>query len=433
MGRISRWTIGAGMPFLLASILFASALGQKSRHRKPTDAEVPPQLARLSKYTCDLLKSRTVAGGVLLVAHQGKICHLEAFGMSDREQGIEISPTTIFRIASMTKPITSCAIMILYEQGRLDLDAPVKRYLPEFTNPRVVVGNEPTQTVLAKNAITIRHLLTHTSGLGYNNSPVIGSLYAEAGIQSGVCFSRRTLADNIAKLSRIPLLFEPGTQWHYGMSTDVLGLVVERVSDAPLNAYVEDEICRPLGMEDTSFSVPAEKRSRLAATYVRTCKGIRELRDSETHHNELFLVPMSRNYPYAKSHRYLSGGGGLCSTAPDYLRFCQMILNGGQIDGIRLLREDTVTMMTSNQVGNLKCGQIAETDYKFGLGFAVFPDDDTVPREMRGDILWGGIWGTVFRISPSGDWIGILLTQRANDKVWRPGTLDFTKLVGELD
>ena len=152
------------MPLLLASMLLASALGQEAKHGSSTDTEAPPRLTSLSKYADDLVESNTVPGGVLLVAHHGEICHLEAFGMADREQGIKMAPNTIFRIASMTKPITSCAIMMLYERGKLDLHAPVNRYIPEFTNPRVVVGDDPTQTVPAKKAITIRRLLTHTPG-----------------------------------------------------------------------------------------------------------------------------------------------------------------------------------------------------------------------------------------------------------------------------
>jgi CubicO group peptidase (beta-lactamase class C family) len=327
----------------------------------------------------------------------------------------------------MTKPVTSVAVMMLFEDGKLALDDPVSKYIPEFANPKVVAEKGPRP---ASREITIRDLLTHTSGLGYDNTEKIGGLYTKAGIESGVCRSSVSLDKNIRRLAGIPLLFDPGEQFNYGMSTDVLGLVVERASGMKLDEFIEKRICEPLGMDDTFFHVPAEKRGRLAATFVADGTdgaGLRELGDSEQIRNSIWRVRMSPDHAFAPSHRYISGGGGLSSTAEDYLRFCQMILNDGKFDGVTVLKPTTVNMMTTNQIGHLDCGQLEDAKLKFGFGFAVFPGRDG----MHGEISWGGIWGTVFRISKDGDWVGILLTQRVFDETFPQREIDFVRVVRE--
>jgi CubicO group peptidase (beta-lactamase class C family) len=337
-----------------------------------------------------------------------------------------MSYDTIFRLASMTKPLTSVAIMMLYDEGKIALDYPVSKYIPEFANPKVVTTGKPR---VARREITIRHLLTHTSGLANEHAEKVGEFYAKADIQGGVCLSSVLLDENIRRLASIPLLFDPGERFHYGLSTDVLGLVVERVSGMKLDEFIEKRICKPLGMDDTFFHIPLGKQERLAAAYVAdgtVDAGLRELGDSEQLRTDRRKLRVSPDYPCSASHRYLSGGAGMSSTAEDYLRFCQMILNRGRFNDVALLRPTTIDMMTTNQVGDLECG-VASLKFKFGLGFAVFPRTD----DMLSEINWGGFWGTVFRISKEGNWIGILMTQRAFDETSVPREGEFTRLVRE--
>ncbi len=399
---------------LLVSLLAASATAQP----KPHPAE---DIERVSEYVQSLVDSREVAGAVAIVAHKGNVILHAAVGHAEMDPCRPMKPDTIFRIASMTKPVTSVAIMMLVEDGRVDLRDPVSKYIPAFANPTVIGGEK------AKREITIRDLLTHTSGLGYNSTESIGELYMKAGIECGVRRSSMLLEDNIERLAGIPLAFEPGERFNYGMSTDVLGLVVEKASGMKLGEFIEQRICQPLGMCDTHFRVPAAKRERLAAAFIAEAaegKEPREIGDEEEVWN-LRKTPMSPDHAFAPDHRYLSGGGGLSSTAEDYLRFCQMILNGGRLGDVQLLKPETVQMMTSNQIGCLECAEIGGVKFKFGFGFAVLPRTD----QFLGEIGWAGIWGTLFRISLDGDWIAILMTQRIIDETFAQRTVDFTRLV----
>ena len=315
-----------------------------------------------------------------------------------------MQPDSIFRIASMTKPITSVAIMMLYEQGKLALDDRVSNYIPEFANPKVLVSVDPLVIEPARREITIRHLLTHTSGLGYTPTERIGPIYEQHGITTGLCTSDVPLEQMTAELAGLPLLFHPGDRFQYGMSTDVLGRVVEVASGVTLDRFIEDHLCRPLGMNDTFFKVPNDKLPRLVAAYVpEQPTGIQRLEPGKLLNYS--GTPLSSDYPTADTHRYFSGGGGLCSTAADYMRFCQMLLNGGELNGTRLLRAETVEMMTVNQTGKLADG--------FGLGFGVMPDTNDVHEQLRDSYSWGGFWSTLFRISPRGDWIVITMSQVA--------------------
>ena len=321
----------------------------------------------------------------------------------------------------MTKPITSVAIMMLCDQGKLGLDDPVSKYIPEFKNPKVLVGVNPLTTEPAKREITIRHLLTHTSGLGYNSTDKIGTIYDENGIISGLSGSGVTLEMMMRKLGKLPLTFHPGEQWQYSLSTDVLGRVVEVVSGVTLDRFIADQLCRPLGMRDTFFIVPPDKRNRLVPAYLPTENGLRKLPEGE---NLTYLkTPISADY-HLDSNKYRSGGGGLCSTPTDFMRFCQMLLNGGELNGVRLLRSETVRMMNTNQVGKLSAG--------FGLGFGVMPDTEEIHEQLRGSFAWGGFWSTSFRISPRGDWIYLAMSQAAWDgksaPAWAP---DYEKIAAE--
>jgi CubicO group peptidase (beta-lactamase class C family) len=405
---------------LLGFLTLASrAVSQELPTAKPEDVGVSPEkVQRLSSYMQSLADEGKIAGGVTLMARHGKVIHLKAVGMADLEERKPMQTDSIFRIASMTKPITSVAIMMLWEQGKLGLDDPVSKYVPEFKDMKVVVNFNPLKTGPTKGEITIRHLLTHTSGLAYLGKRELGALYRTHNIHCGLSTTDLTLKQNIERLAELPLQFQPGEKWKYGMSTDVLGRVVEVVSGATLDRYFERHICTPLAMNDTFFRVPVEKRSRLVSVYVpgETC--LREVRPGERLREIMVreeagfagMMTLSSDYPYSTSHVAESGGTGLSSTATDYMRFCQMLLDGGQLNGTQLLDEDTVTMMTENQIGDLSLGK---SNMKFGFGFAVLPDQAAVHPQLRESYSWGGYWCTSFRISPQGEWIVITMTQVA--------------------
>jgi len=332
-------------------------------------------------------------GFLTVIARKGKIAHFETIGMRDVENKKPVEPDTIFRIYSMSKPITSVAVMILYDEGRLQLDDPVEMYIPAFKDMKVY-NKEQTETHAAKNKMTVKHLLTHTSGLtyGWGDKP-IDKLYGELKI-----FKRGSgLAEMAEKLGDIPLVFEPGERWNYGVSTDVLGYLVEVVSDMPFEEFLQTKIFKPLGMVDTAFSVPQVKVERFAALYRPTEEGgLRLARNAPLANDDVSFFP--------------SGGGGLVSTAADYLRFCQMLLNGGELDGVRILKSDTVELMRypHHQYGK---------DGAFGLGFHVVTrKDDDKNKRSTGAYSWGGAAATTFWIDPEKELIGILMTQLMNNR-----------------
>lgn len=353
-----------------------------------------------------------LAGAVALVARDGKVAYLKCVGMQDKERGVEMKPDAIFRIASMSKPITSVAVMMLYEEGRFRLSDPVSKYLPEFKDMKVIVtepagdGKTRTKLVPAKREITIRHLLTHTSGLTYHWDPRVGAQYAEAGITHGLIQTDDVLADGIKKLAQQPLVHQPGEAWNYGLSTDVLGRLVEVVSGLPFDEFLRRRIFEPLRMNDSGFYLPDSKVSRLAAVYGADPNGkVKRLGNGILGEGAMRATV---TYPYEGPKRYFSGGGGLCSTISDYTRFCQMMLNGGELDGVRLLSRKTVELMTTDHVGELSPGT------GFGLGFGV-------TRNLReggeltsvGAYRWGGYWYTTFFIDPAEKLIGVCMVQLA--------------------
>jgi CubicO group peptidase (beta-lactamase class C family) len=349
-----------------------------------------------------------IAGAVAMVARNGKAAYLQSVGMQDREKQIEMSPGTIFRIASMTKPITSVAVMMLYEEGKLQLRDPLSKFIPEFGDVKVLAsagdGSARDGVVPAKRPITIRHLLTHTSGLTYHWDDRIGARYAQAGITHGLVQDETPLAESMRKLARVPLVHQPGEAYTYGLSTDVLGRVVEVASGMPFDEFLRKRIFEPLRMNDTCFRLPEGKAARLAAVYrPDPSGGIRRLDDGILGDG---AMKISVTYPCEGAHHYCSGGGGLCSTVPDYARFIQMMLNGGELDGVRLLGRKTVELMSADHVGEMN------RDTGFGLGFGV-------TRSLReagettsvGAYRWGGFWYTTFFIDPAEKMIGICMAQ----------------------
>ena len=347
------------------------------------------RLERIRPVMQDYVDKGHLPGFLTVVARHGKIVHFETIGMRDVENKKPVEPDTIFRIYSMSKPITSVAVMMLYEEGRFQLGTPVSKFIPQFKNMKVY-NEDQTEILDAKKEITIKHLLMHTAGLtyGWGNKPV-DALYKEAKIRE----PGSTLVDMVEKLGKIPLVHEPGERWTYSVSTDVLGYFVEVVSGMPFEEFLQTRIFGPLGMVDTAFSVPSEKVDRFAALYRPTKEnGLERTRRPALEVDEYTFFP--------------SGGGGLVSTAADYMRFSQMLLNGGELEGIRILGKKTVELMRYPHHNN-----------RFGLGFRVITDENP-PNilESVGSFSWGGAAATTFWIDPQEELVAVLMTQLLNNR-----------------
>jgi CubicO group peptidase (beta-lactamase class C family) len=404
---------------LLACGLLTAAL-RVARAEEPPKPDikaaglVPAKLERLDALLQDAIERKQIAGGVMLLARHGKIGHLKAIGWRDAEAKKAMAPDTLFRIASMTKPITSVAVMMLVEDGKLRLNDPVAKYVPPFKEPKVIVSGEGEAGPMLKPAareITIHDLLTHTSGLSYRfwGRKPLSALYREGGVSDGLVHPQGTSADNVRRLAKQPLLFQPGRAWEYGLSTDVLGALVEAVSGQDLAAFFRERIFRPLKMADTFFFVPEAKKDRLAALYLLKADGkLARVGDEPVTLGELVF---SATVPREKDGKYCSGGAGLVSTARDYARFLQMLLNGGELDGVRLLKAESVKRMTSNQIGNMNI-YIAEHGDRFGYGFGVLTESgQRWDVASAGSYSWGGIFHTYFWVDPKKELISVLMTQ----------------------
>jgi CubicO group peptidase (beta-lactamase class C family) len=396
-------------------MLVLALLPAAVRAEPAATAETP--LARIDRLLDDAVARKQVAGAVALVYHDGKIVYRAAVGQADRETQQPMQDDTIFRIASMTKPITSAAVMMLVDRGKLRLDDPVSKYLPEFADVQVLPEAARQENVFevltsrAREPITIRHLLNHTSGISYRfwNRPTLGRLYREYGVIDGLSETPGTVRENMQRLAKAPLWLEPGSGWEYGLNIDALGTIVEIVSGQTLDEFFRREILGPLKMRDTHFILPPEKHSRLAALYAPDEQ--RHLRRIGTGVQTVGELQYSATYPTWQENRYFSGGAGLVSTADDYLRFLRMLLGRGELDGVRLLKPETVDMMASNQTGDLKLSIQGHGD-AFGYGFAVLTKaEQDGPGPHAGTYSWGGIFHTFFWVDPRERTIGLLLTQ----------------------
>lgn len=374
----------------------------------------PARLERIDALLRDAVDRKRIAGGVALVMRHGKLGYLQAIGWQDVEAKRPMRADALFRIASMTKPITSVAVMMLVEDGKLRLADPVSKYVPEFKAPKVLGPGKdgaPYSTKPAEREITIHDLLTHTSGITYRfwGRKPLCDLYRKDGVSDGVVHSARTSAENVRRLAKQPLLCQPGSAWEYGLSTDVLGCIVEVASGQDLDAFFRERIFRPLKMDDTFFFVPEVKKGRLAALYTtKSDQTIVRVGDKPVTVGELVY---SATYPCEKDGKYYSGGAGLVSTARDYARFLQMLLNGGELDGARLLKTETVRRMTSNQVGDLKL-MFGDHGNRFGYGFGVrTATDKGGDPSSAGSYSWGGLFHTYFWVDPKKELIGVLMTQ----------------------
>jgi CubicO group peptidase (beta-lactamase class C family) len=369
------------------------------------------RLARIDTHFRAYVDDGRLPGFQVMVSRRGKVAHLTSYGLADIEAGRSVETDTLWRIYSMTKPVTSVAAMMLVEQSRMELTDPISRWLPEFAEPRVYVGGPATKpvTLPAKAPIRVWHLLTHTSGLtyGFHHVHVTDELYRLAGYDLGMpAESLAALSEGIAKL---PLAFEPGSEWNYSVSTDILGRLVEAVSGQPFDEFLAENIFGPLDMTDTGFYVDEPRHSRLAALYAMA-PGL----TTPVRYDAL-------GERYKRPPRWASGGGGLVSTLRDYTRFTWMLLRGGELDGARLLSPRTLRYMTRNHLPrNADLQQFgrplfAETRFDgvgFGLGFAVVMDPAAYKViASEGEFNWGGMASTSFWIDPVEDLTVVFMTQ----------------------
>lgn len=378
---------------------------------RPREAGFDPD--RLDRITTHLTRNYVdpgkIVGCQVLVSRHGIAAYFRSFGCSDRERQAPMRDDTIFRIYSMTKPITSVALMTLYERGLFQLNDPVSRVIPEWRDLRVYVSGEGTEMVTepAEKPITFRHVLSHTGGLsyGWSNHPV-----DRAYIREGVNRQRNgeTLRGMVEKMARAPLFYQPGTRWMYSLSTDVCGYLVEALSGKPFDEYLQETIFDPLGMADTSFFVTPDRVPRFAANYQREPD------------KTLKLIDDPKASTYLEKPTFFSGGGGLVSTTADYYRFVEMLRRGGELEGARILGSRTLRLMYQNHLpggrdlSTTALGAFSETAYEgvgFGLGFAMTLSEVESGTLGQGDYYWGGAASTIFWVDPNEDLTVIFMTQ----------------------
>lgn len=367
------------------------------------------RLGRVDSVLQRSIRDQWTNAAVALVIRNGKIAYYKSFGYDNIEQRSPMPKDDIFRIASQTKAITSVAIMMLYEEGKIMLDDPVSKYIPSFKHTAVLDRFNPKDTtwttVPAKKEITIKNLLTHTSGIGYpqiGDSP-ISIIYKKYGLTCGLGLNHRSLGDDMKTLGTLPLLHQPGEKFTYGINTDVLGYIVELVSGMPLDVFFRKRIFDPLGMKDTWFYLPPDKQSRLVNLYIVEPDG--RLTRSDGYLDIEGNGTRMKDYPKEKG-TYFSGGAGLSSTIMDYAIFLQMLLNGGEYNGVRLLARNTVRMMTTNQIEGVG---------DFGLGFQITSRQSSASSPAQeGSYGWGGAFSTVYWVDPKEKMVGLLYKQLWN-------------------
>jgi CubicO group peptidase (beta-lactamase class C family) len=370
----------------------------------PVTAKVSGErLTRIDKMLQQSVDSGWIAGAVGFIARDGKIVYDKAFGYNNIETKSPMHTDDIFRIASQTKAITSIAVMMLFEEGKLLLDDPVSKYIPEFAHPVVLDKfNEKDTTyttIPASREITIRDLLTHTSGIDYAGigSAKMNAIYAKSGIPTGFVSDKIILGDKIRALGKLPLVHQPGERFTYGLNVDVLGYLVELLSGENLDQYFHKHIFEPLGMNDTYFYLPSSKSERLV-----------KVSAPDKNHKLVNLSSDFVNYPLVEG-TYFSGGAGLSSTVKDYAIFLQMLLNKGEYNGKRLLSRRTVEIITTNQIGNLSIG----TD-KFGLGFQITSAAGQAKLGVsEGSFAWGGYFATTYWADPKEHLVCLLFLQQS--------------------
>lgn len=396
------------IPVVITFLFFWLATSTRAQDlpvSKPEDLGFSGQrMVRLDETFNAYVKENKMAGSVILIARKGKVGYYKAFGFRDKEANAKMELGSIFRIASQTKAIVSVGIMILQEEGKLLIQDPVSRFIPEFKETTVAVAKDGGgyEVVKAKRPMTIRDLLTHTAGVGYGDG-IAADEWKKAGMQ-GWYFAHRgePVAETIKRMAALPMNAHPGEQFVYGYATDILGVVIERASGMPLDQFLKNRILDPLGMNDTHFFLPKDKATRLATVY--TPKEGEPLKPAPV------KGTMDSQGEYVDGPRKsLSGGAGLLSTAKDYYLFLQMLANGGELNGKRILSSRTVDLMTVNHLDeSVDFGK----GVGFGLGFEVILDQGQhgVPGSV-GSFRWGGAYGSTYWVDPKEELVVVYFTQ----------------------
>ena len=380
---------------------FSLTSGQALLQGKPAENGMSPErLGRIDQLINDQMSKKWIPGAVVLIARNGKIVYHKAYGFSDAEKQTAMKKDDIFRIASQSKAITSLAVMMLFEEGKFMLDDPISNYIPEFKNPKVLNvlnwADTSYTTVPAKSEVTIRQLLTHTSGIDYAaiGSQEFKAIYAKAGVPVGIGAVADVLADKMKLLGGMPLKHQPGEAFTYGLNTDVLGYLVEVASGVSLDQFLRTRIFAPLGMNDTYFYLPKDKHNRLVPMYRIRNNTLEKAADA---------IGGVSNYPLMDG-KYFSGGAGLSSTIEDYAKFLQLFLNKGEYNGVRLLSRKTIELMLTNQTQ-------ASITTQFGLGFALETEKNDFQSVFSlGSFSWGGAFATQYWADPKEKLVGIIYT-----------------------
>ena len=388
----------------------------------------PERLARIDALCEAAVRDGRIPGAVALVARDGVIVHLEAYGQADATTGRPMTTDTIFRIASQSKAITSTALMMLWEEGRLQLDDPIANWIPEFKNSGVIKTYDETNgtftTEPTVRPITIRHLLTHTSGIGYgaiDGDRRFQAIYAKAGITDLFTTEKITIGESVRKLAALPLHHQPGERFTYSEGIDVIGHLIEIISGQTLDAFLRERLFEPLGMKDTGFYLPEEKAGRLVAVHKRE-------NGAWTRYPVTFYDP---DYPIKGAKTFFSGGAGLCSTARDYATFLQMYVNGGELNGTRFLSRTTIETIMQDQEGGLWGGN----EKHHGLAFAVVSPGGVAKGGLgsAGTFEWGGYFNTQYFADPKERTIGVLLKQTQGNTGDNTGTTFRTLVQAAID
>ena len=426
MSRISVQILCGLAVMLICFSLVAKEIPLSKPERQGFSSE---RLNKITEHMNAKVEDGTMVGGMGLIARNGKIVYQQTYGFADRDAGRVMEDDAIYRIYSMTKPITAVALMILYEEGKYRLNDPIAWYIPEMADLEVALSTAGTnmisdgttsrtigtgdeslvgQTRKPTRQPTVRDLLRHTAGLTYGifGGTEVDKLYREAGLLG----NDMTLKDFTAALGKLPLQYDPGKQWHYSVSVDVQGRLVEVLSGMSFGAFLRERIFKPLDMSDTGFVIPESSKNRLARLYQPKGSQPGNFLSAAT---TTALEPAPKEYDaaYLGSSKFESGGGGLLSTARDYLRFSQMMLNGGQLDGVRILSPKTVDLMTANHLGDISKG-FGQRGAGFGLGFGLVVDPGRAGEiSSAGEYNWGGLAGTRFWVDPEEELIGIFMVQ----------------------
>ena len=414
--------------FVLLTAVSSATVPALSENDYAAPAEVglsADRMAALRSHIAGYVDAGRLVGATTLVAKKGKIAHFETYGQLNKENGTMMPEDAVFRIYSMTKPITGVGLMMLWEEGKFKLDDPVSKYLPEFANQRVFSGaNEDgsLQTVPVERESTIRDLLTHTARLAYGvfgNTPV-DQLYLKAGLFN----PELSLAEQTKILGGLPLLYQPGQAWVYSLSVDVQGRLIEVLSGQSLGEFFEDRIFKPLGMVDTGFFVRPDQLDRFVEVYAPDEEQKQLVAYRGDFFSDFTVKPNSE-----------SGGGGLVSTTMDYWRFAQMVANGGELNGTRLLKESTVDLMHQNHLpSNLKGIAGGNQGLDFGLGFAVVKDvSKQGGATNEGEYFWGGMANTIFWIDPKDELVAIFMTNILPSGIYPLRNEMRDKIYGEAD